>query len=800
MTTAASTLRRWKADPVSFVREVFGAEPDAWQIDVLRAFPGAPRMAMKAPLCLDSIVPTPSGPRRWGDLARGDSLFAEDGTPTSIMERHDVGSVPLFRVAFRDGTSLRVSSDHEWDVMTPYDRKRGLRRTMTTAQLAGTKLHRGPQRLISIPPQGAAQYPSADLPADPYVFGLWLGDGIACEPRLIAPDHAIRRAVMARGQAITESEKVTKRIGLPGFLKNLRNTGMSSCRSYEKRIPAEYMHASVDQRLALLRGIMDSDGTCAKNGHTYLATSSPKLASDFALLARSLGYFSGIMGPYKINGGKNRDSLRVTITGTICPFLAETSKLARWSPTRKGMATRFIDSVTPDGFGPAMCVEIAHPSHCFQATDHIVTHNCKGPGKSCVLAWLVWNFLVTRLHPKVVCTSITGDNLSDGLWTELANWQGRSALLTAGFQWTKTRIVNRDHPETWWCSARQWAKGADPKTQGETLAGIHADNVMFVLDEAGGIPDAVASAAEAGLANVVDPAKQEAHLLIAGNPYALDGPLYRACTSERHLWHLTEITADPDDPKRTPRVSVGWARQQIEKYGKDNPWVLVNVYGRFPPSSLNALLGPDEVNACLGRHLDDRATAGAARILGVDVAREGDDRTVLFPRCGPVAYDPVILRGANNIAVADRVQMAFRNWRPQAIFVDATGGYGGGVVDLLQQAGLPVVGVQFAGSPGDARYANKRSEMWFLMAEWVRRGAALPQIGELTKELTSPTYYFKGDRFALEPKEQIKARLGYSPDLGDGLALTFAQPVAPPGDLVHTVPTQAVRDYDPFRS
>lgn len=434
----------------------------------------------------------------------------------------------------------------------------------------------------------------------------------------------------------------------------------------------------------------------------------------------------------------------------------------------------------------------------FPSSPRMAMKACKGPGKSCVLAWLVWNFLLTRLHPKVVCTSITGDNLADGLWTELANWQNRSEILRSLFTWTKTRIVANDHPETWWASARQWSKGADAKTMGETLAGIHADNVLFVLDEAGGIPDAVAAAAEAGLANVVDPSKQEAHLLLAGNPYLLEGPLYRACTSERKLWHLTEITADPDDPKRTPRVSKAWAQQQIDKFGRDNPWVLVNVFGKFPPSSLNALLGPDDVNPCLGRHLDDRATAGAARILGVDVARDGGDRTVLFPRCGPVAYPPIIMRNANNIAVADRIKMAFAKWHPDMIFVDATGGYGGGVVDLLEQAGLPVVGVQFAGKAGDPRYHNKRSEMWFLMAEWVKRGAALPPEAELVPELTSPTYYFHGDRFALEPKDQIKLRLGFSPDLADALALTFAQPVAPPASLVHTVVTPAVRDYDPF--
>lgn len=427
---------------------------------------------------------------------------------------------------------------------------------------------------------------------------------------------------------------------------------------------------------------------------------------------------------------------------------------------------------------------------------------CKGPGKSCVLAWLVWNFMLTRLHPKVVCTSITGDNLADGLWTELANWQNRSELLRSAFTWSKTRIVANDHPETWWASARQWSKGADPKTQGETLAGIHADNVLFVLDEAGGIPDAVAAAAEAGLANVVSD-RQEAHLLLAGNPYQLEGPLYRACTSERKLWHLTEITADPDDPKRTPRVSVEWARQQIEKFGRDNPWVLVNVFGKFPPGSLNSLLGPDEVNACLGRHLPEGSYAHAPKILGVDVARFGDDRTVLFPRQGPTAFAPVTLRGARTEQIAARVAQAIERWNADAVFVDGTGGYGAGVIDALRLANYEVIEVQFAGKANDPRYANKRAEMWFDMAEWVKTGGvALPQLPELTSELTAPTYLFTGGRFQIEPKDQIKQRLGYSPDLADALALTFAQPVAPKQSVA--MPGlggsrgRAVTEYDPM--
>ena len=372
------------------------------------------------------------------------------------------------------------------------------------------------------------------------------------------------------------------------------------------------------------------------------------------------------------------------------------------------------------------------------------THNrhamkaCKGPGKSTVLAWIAWNFLLTRLHPKIAATSITGDNLSDGLWTEMAKWQNASELLKKMFEWQKQRIFSKQHPETWWMSSRTWSKAADGQTQGETLAGLHADYLLFILDEAGGIPDAVMAAAEAGLATGI-----ETHLLMAGNPTHLEGPLYRACTSEAHLWHVVEITGDPDDPNRSTRIDVKWAREQIEKYGRDNPWVLVNVFGRFPPGSLNALMAVEEVNRALGRHLRPDSYQYADKRIGVDVARFGDDRTVLFPRQGRAAFRCVEMRGAPTHDVAARVALAQAKFEADTVFVDDTGGYGGGVIDAIGQAGMAPVPVNFSGKPDDGRYFNRRAEMWFRMAEWVRTGGALPNDRDLTLAKPGQVKQFK---------------------------------------------------------
>lgn len=431
----------------------------------------------------------------------------------------------------------------------------------------------------------------------------------------------------------------------------------------------------------------------------------------------------------------------------------------------------------------------------FAKYNRIAAKACKGPGKTATMSWCCWNFLLTRPYPKIAATSISWDNLSDGLWTEMAKWQNKSELLKNSFTWTKTRIFQNENPETWWMSARTWSKSADSSQQADTLAGLHADYLLFVIDEVGGVPDSVMAAAEAGLSTGI-----ETKLLIAGNPTSSDGPLYRACTTERHLWKTLEITSDPDDPKRTPRVSIDWAKEQIQKYGKDNPWVLVNVFGKFPPSSLNTLLGIDEITNAVNRGVKDEDIIGSQKRLGVDVSRFGDDRTVIFPRQGLVAFVPVIMRNARSHEIAARVMQAKSTWGSEMEFIDGTGGYGSGVIDSLIQAGQSPQEIQFSGKPIDTRYHNKRSEMWFLMAEWIKRGGCIPNDPDLIKELSTPSYTFQNGKFLLEPKDQIKDRLGFSPDLADALCLTFALPEmrSNKSELSPGQKARVTYDYDPF--
>jgi phage terminase large subunit len=394
---------------------------------------------------------------------------------------------------------------------------------------------------------------------------------------------------------------------------------------------------------------------------------------------------------------------------------------------------------------------------------------CKGPGKTAVLAWIILWFLATRIEAKILCTSITDANLHANLWPELAKWMSRSPFFTAAFAWTATRISARANPRNWFAEARSWPKQANPEQQADALAGHHADNVMAVCDESGGVPQAVMVALEAIFSSCV-----EGKLIQSGNPTHTTGPLYRACTIDRHLWHIVTITGDPARPDRSPRISLEWAQQQITSYGRDNPWVMVNVLGEFPPSSINALLGVEQVEAAMRRHLHVDEYSWAQKRLGVDVARFGDDRTVIFPRQGLASFHPAILRHQRTTEIAARVLLASSRWGAELVLVDDTGHWGHGVIDNLAATSLPVHAINYAGKAIDPRYKNRRVEFWLKGAKAIINGAALPPIPDMVPELTEPTYTFVNGVFVLEEKDQIKERLGRSPDLADAYFQTYA--------------------------
>jgi len=412
----------------------------------------------------------------------------------------------------------------------------------------------------------------------------------------------------------------------------------------------------------------------------------------------------------------------------------------------------------------------------------IALQACAGPGKTAVLAWIGWHFLTCwgapGEHPKGAVVSETTDNLMSNLWPELAKWRERDPYLCAMFEQSASRIRAKAHPETWFLDARSWPKSANADEQGRTLSGIHSRYTLFLIDESGKIPVAVLNAAEQSMSTSTT---EFGRIIQAGNPLSRSGMLYHATVTRADQWFTVRITGDPDDPMRSPRIDIDWAREQIEKAdkGRDDPWVRVYILGQFPEADINSLLSPEEVETAMLRAPRPEAFAHMAKILSVDVAFEGDDSTILCRRQGCIVYPLITMRGARPTEIAARVIHEQRGWDADAVIVDDTGGYGGGVIDAIRQAGFSPLPACFSEAAPDPRYANLRSYGWLKMAEWVRTIGALPKDPRWLMELTTPTYTLRSGRWAMEDKAQIKRRLHHSPDAGDALAIGFMREVAP---------------------
>lgn len=199
----------------------------------------------------------------------------------------------------------------------------------------------------------------------------------------------------------------------------------------------------------------------------------------------------------------------------------------------------------------------------------------------------------------------------------------------------------------------------------------------------------------------------------------------------------------------------------------------------FSASTDNILITIDLVSKGTARLLREQDVIGSQKIIGVDVARFGDDKSAICKRQGLWCQEIRTIEHLDNMTFAGIIAYEIGRFHPDAVFIDA--GRGEGVIDRLRQLGYKVSEINFGSHAIERnRYANKRVEMWDKMREWLENGGAIPNIPELKSELAAPMYSFdSAGRKVLEPKEKMKERGLKSPDMADALALTFAMPIAP---------------------
>lgn len=404
----------------------------------------------------------------------------------------------------------------------------------------------------------------------------------------------------------------------------------------------------------------------------------------------------------------------------------------------------------------------------------------RGTGKSALLSMLdIWAMSCWWGGTTIV-TANTEPQLRSRTLSELGKWLGLS--ITAHW-FDKQGITMR--PQPWFAQMLQEQMKIDADyyyVQGQTwseenpdgFAGAHSQTFMMVqYDEASGIPKPIWDVTEGFFTDIF---AVRIHLVIS-NPRRVDTPFFECFNKYRDQWRWRYINA-----MEVEGVDRGIYQRIIDKYGIDSDEARVEVFGKFPRSGDNQFIAPGLVNdAMRGDQVDD---LGAALLMGVDVARFGDDKSIVGWKQGRNAR--VLpweeFKGLDTMELADVVAGRIQRHRPDAVFVDE-GGIGAGVVDRLRQMGYRsiVFGVQSGRVKNlPDNMENNRIRLWSLMKEWLEEGGRLPENEELYSDLISPIYLVKepAGKIMLEPVKDMKKRGLPSPDWASALAMMFDRPVA----------------------
>jgi len=387
-----------------------------------------------------------------------------------------------------------------------------------------------------------------------------------------------------------------------------------------------------------------------------------------------------------------------------------------------------------------------------------------GVGKSSCASWLMIWFLLTRYPVKVVVTAPTASQLFDALFAECKRWiKELPTPIKSLLEMKSDRIELGSSPTEAFISART-SRSESP----ESLAGVHADHVLLVVDEASGVPESVFEAAYGSMSG------KDATTILLGNPTRSSGYFFETHTRLRDSWWTKQVSC-----LDSPLVSPDFIKEMEVKYGIGSNAMKVRVYGEFPTAEDDTLISLHAVEQASKRKVEQ--PEGTAVVWGLDVARYGDDASVLCIRQGRHLIELHSWKKLSLMELSGRVLdlLHSSDEPPEEILVDSIG-LGAGVLDRLRELDISARGVNVSESPAMAdRYANLRAELWDLTKQWFNEEVQIPNDDSLIADLTAPRYSFNSSgKMLVESKTETKKRLGRSTDFADSLVLTFASSAA----------------------
>lgn len=404
---------------------------------------------------------------------------------------------------------------------------------------------------------------------------------------------------------------------------------------------------------------------------------------------------------------------------------------------------------------------------CQDQTARVAVSSCTGSGKTATLAMLT--LLLLRILPdcRILITSPSFNQLNRVFASEVKKWYRRMPKQFQDFfEITREKItmINSEKYE-------QFASLVTASVENkEALQGGHAANYIIFVDEASGISEEAFDILLATLST-----GEGGRLIQVSNPVRSSGRFYQIFQTEDNQW--TKLYFDAHD---SPNVNQEWIEEMRLTYGEDSDLYRMRVLGQFPRVGVSQYISADMVLECINNKANPTSYAHFPKIMGVDIARFGDDSTVFVIRQGGKLIDFRLYKGLDSMEVAIRVAEFNALHNCAAIYIDSIG-VGAGTFDRCKQLNLPVYEVIVSNKSTQPQiYCNLRAQLWGEMKQWLMNGADIPDLARnkdtnLMSQLTSMEYFYNNKmQLQLLSKRDLKRAGHESPDIADALSFTFA--------------------------
>ena len=409
-----------------------------------------------------------------------------------------------------------------------------------------------------------------------------------------------------------------------------------------------------------------------------------------------------------------------------------------------------------------------------------------GVGKSTVEAWVVIWFLLTRPFPKIPCTAPTQHQLFDILWAEISKWIRNNPILQKDLIWTKEKVYIKGYPEEWFAVARTASKP-------DALQGFHAEEVLYIIDEASGVDDKIFELVLGALST------SGARLLMCGNPTQLSGFFY-----DSHHKNRASYTTFHIDGRNSSRVSQDFVQTIIRMYGEDSDVFRVRVAGEFPLQEEDIFIPLSLVEHSIMTEYSIPQQPTLLHI-GADIARFGDDKTVIGYKVNEKVTFYKKRRGQDTMKTADDIVLLGEELMKRYSYTESIpikiddGGVGGGVVDRLRQIKrnqperfwwMEIYPVKFGQRIQHKHYYDSTTYMMAvvkkLLQPYDEQGnpkpieLILPNDDDMAAQLSGRKYFLtENSKIKIESKKEMKKRGRPSPDEADCILL-LCLPIKPP--------------------